>query len=344
MATLGGDVIDLAQIAKRDDMYGRLADLLMQSNRACADGPIVKSNKDMSHVSSQIVGYPTVGYAQINGFTSSSRSTVQNVEDQIAMARGFSTIDTRLIDDIPSNGEAIRFGEGKTFINSMWNLVSESLFYGSIGDNPDEFNGLTTRPQYSTLGNNVLSGGGAASSNSSVWLIKWHPELVFLLAPRNGVGGLEHIDHGRQVFRDSTSMGGGFMTAYVDEWRWFIGLGLKDPRACVRIANVVAADVKALANAQEQTDYATNLTYLMAAAIHRLPPGPGNPVFYMNRSTFEGLDRQSLIREAGISAIGSNQNQGKAGNNGTTGGPVYTFRGIPIRIEESLTYVEATVS
>lgn len=333
MTLLGGDVLTLAEMAKRteDGMPAMIAEVLDEEKGVLSDIPWKASNLPTSNISTRRVGLPTVYLRKLNSGSVSSRSTTTQVTDGMAMADAWSTVDKKLL-SIMGNPSAYRVGEGRSFIEAMGQTVEGLAWYGSVADDEKECNGLFIRPEFASLGTQCISGGSTTAS--SIVLINWHPEKICGLYPKHLKGGLQHEDHGEQVLQESTTMGGSKMAVFMDQWSWDFGFMVKDPRNAVRICNVDVPEVLGASGFQEITDYTTNAIQLMARATHRIPQGAGKKVFYMNRGMFEALDVQTQIR-TGSNAFKVEDVQGQK---------VTTFRGIPIKISEQLLYAEATVS
>ena len=126
------------------------------------------------------------------------------------------------------------------------------------------------------------------------------------------------------------------LNAYVDQWCWDAGLVVKDHRYVVRIAEVDATEVlDPAAPPQSLTDYTTNLLFLMAKAMHRIPNLQAcRPVFYMPRTVFEGFDVQVLARTT-ANVFATAQVDGQI---------VTTYRGIPIKVADQLGYAEGVLT
>ena len=156
----------------------------------------------------------------------------------------------------------------------------------------------------------------------------WGENTVFCTFPKGSKAGLDHEDLGLVTVETTAGVAGSRMRAYQDHFQWKMGIVLKDWRYVVRIANIDKSNLVAESSAAD-------LTKLMIKAVHRIPNiGMGKPVFYMNRTCFEFLDIQRL----------NNVRTGALTYQDVDGRSVPMFRGIPIRICDSLTEAEATIS
>jgi hypothetical protein len=156
--------------------------------------------------------------------------------------------------------------------------------------------------------------------------VVWGPQSIFGIFPKGSNAGLEHNNLGEETVENAGGVTGAMMRAYRDQWKWKCGIALRDWRYVVRIGSIDISDLVA-----KNVD----IIELMIKAIHRIPNlRMGRPVFYMNRTIVEMLDilrRDDVIAGGGLSWE-------------TVDGKVqYSFRGIPIRVCDALTELEAKV-
>jgi len=334
MATLGNTVLTLADWAKRLDPDGKtpaIAELLAQTNEVLTDMRWQEGNLPTGHRTTVRTGLPAVAWRLLNQGINPGKSTTAQIDEQTGMLEAYSEVDKDLA-ELNGNTASFRLSEAQAFIESMNQEMAATLFYGNSGSAPEEFTGLA--PRYSTIsgatnGSNVLSGAGAGSDNSSVWLVCWGPNTVHGIYPKGSKAGLIHEDLGLVTVETANGIGGGRMRAYRDHWQWKCGIALRDWRYTVRIANIDISNLVAKSSAAD-------LIELMIKAIHRIPAlKMGMPVFYMNRTVFQMLDIQ---RRDDVSA------GGQLRYDQVDGVMTPTFRGIPIRKCDALLETEATVA
>jgi Major capsid protein GP7 len=336
MSTLGVSALTLADWAKRLDPSGKVSaivELLGQTNEILTDMRFVEGNLPTGHRTTVRTGLPTVYWRLLNQGVTPSKSTTAQVDEQAGMLEAWSEVDKDLA-LLNGNAGAFRLSEGKAFLEAMNQEMAQTVFYGNSGLAPEEFTGLAARYSSTTAGNgqNIVSGGGSGSDNSSIWLIVWGENTVHGLFPKGSQAGLIHEDRGEQIIQDSS---GRRMVALMDRYQWKAGLAVRDWRYAVRIPNVDISDLVASTGTQLSTA-TTRLFNLLSKAVHRIPNmGVGTPAFYMNRTVMEYLDiqaRQDVSTGGGLTY----ENVG--------GKRVASFRGIPIRTCDALLETEATVS
>ncbi len=333
MATLGATVLTLTDWAKRLDPDGKvpvIAELLSLTNEILTDMLWKEGNLPTGERVTVRTGLPTVAWRLLNQGVAPSKSTTAQIDEQCGMLEAWSEVDKDLA-MLNGNTAEFRLSEAYAFIEAMNQEMASTLFYGNSGTAPEEFTGLATR--YSSLtaanGQNVLSGSGSGSDNSSVWLVVWGANSVYGIFPKGSKAGLTHEDLGLVTVEVTAGIAGNRMRAYQDHWQWKAGIALKDWRYAVRICNIDISNLVAKSSAAD-------LIELMIKAIHRIPQlAMGRPVFYMNRSCLQMLDiqrRDDVITGGGLTW------------DTVDGKRQASFRGIPIRLVDALIETEATVS
>lgn len=333
MAALGTSNLTLLDLAKRLDPQGKVptvAELLSQTNEIVNDMSWQEGNTNTGNRMVVRTGLPDVFWRLLNQGTQPSKSITAQIDEGTGMLNAWSVVD-KVLAEMSGDINGFRMSESMAFIEAMGQEFAQTLFYGNSSVSPEEFNGLAVR--YSSLSannaQNIVSGGGAGSDNSSIWLIAWGPQTVFGIYPKGSKAGLVHEDLGLETVESAGGIAGSLLRAYREHYEWRCGLALKDWRYVVRIPNI---DISNLVGKSSAAD----IIELMIKAIHRLPNmGMGKPVFYMNRTVFQMLDifrRDDVIAGGGLTF------------DNVDGKVQYSFRGIPVRICDALTETEAVVS
>ena len=332
MATLGADVLTLADWAKRLDPDGKtpmIVELLAQTNEILMDMLFKEGNLPTGERTTVRTGLPTVYWRLLNQGVNPSKSTTAQVDEACGMLEAYSEVDKDLA-ELNGNTSSFRLSEAQAFIESMNQEMSSTFFYGNSSLAPEEFNGLSVR--YSDLSaanaQNIVDGGGTGADNSSIWLVVWGAQTLHGIFPKGSKAGLQHEDLGLVTVETTAGVAGARMRAYQDHWQWKAGVALKDWRYVVRIPNI---DISNLVSGTGAAD----LIDLMIKAMHRIPNiNVGKACFYMNRSLFQYLDIQRRNDVATGGSLAYDVVDGKR---------IASFRGVPIRIVDSLTEAEAQV-
>lgn len=346
MATIGSLALTYADWAKRMDdgmKVARIIELLSQTNEILEDMMVVQGNQTTGHKTTVRTGLPQATWRLLNQGVPNAKSTTAQIVDTCGNLETYAVID-KDIADLNGNTAEFRLSEVKAFLEGMSQQVASTLIYGNQFVNPERFTGLA--PRYSTsntansqTANNVLPGGGVASTNTSIWLTVWGDDTSHATFPKGKLTGLQHKDMGEWPVQDSS---GNTYQAYRDHFKWEIGYVLRDWRYTVRIANI---DITQLTGVS-----AANLINLLVRAIYKLPTQPvsagtiqssdtpevranmGRTVFYANRVIRTYLDLQAMNKTNVLLRI--EEFDGK---------PITTFRGIPVRTCDAILNNEASI-
>lgn len=346
MATIGSTALTYADWAKRlDDGYkiASIIELLSQTNEILDDMMVVEGNLPTGHKTTVRTGLPQATWRLLNQGVPNAKSTTAQIVDACGNLETYSVID-KDIADLNGNTAEFRLSESRAFLEGMSQQVASTLIYGNQFVNPERFTGLA--PRYSTLttansqtANNVLSGGGTASSNTSIWIHVWGVDTGHATFPKGKMTGLQQRDMGEWPVSDAS---GNTYQAYREHFKWEIGYVLRDWRYVARIANI---DVTQLTGVS-----AANLINLLVRGLYRLPTAPvsattiqtsdtpavradmGRTVIYCNRIVRTYLDLQAMNKTNVLLRIEE-----------FNGKPITTFRGIPVRTVDAILSNEAQV-
>src|SRR6266576_736362 len=347
MAVLGATALTYLDWAKRmDDNYkiATIIELLSQTNEILEDMMVVEGNLPTGHKTTVRTGLPQATWRFLNAGVPNAKSTTAQIVDTCGNLETYAVID-KDIADLNGNTAEFRLSEVKAFLEGMSQQVAQVLIYGNQHVNPERFTGLA--PRYSTINtahsqtaNNVLSGGGTASTNTSMWITTWGSDTLHGTFPKGKITGLQHRDMGEWPVQDAS---GNTYQAYRDHFKWEIGLTLRDWRYAVRIANI---DVTQLTGVS-----AANLINLVVRGLYRMPTAPsmataiqtsdtpevranmGRVVIYCNRVIRTYLDLQAMNKTNVLLRL--EEFDGKV---------ITTFRGIPLRTCDAILNNEAQVT
>ena len=328
MATIGAESATLADLSSRleDKKIAKIVELLNDTNEVIDDMKFMEGNLATGHKSTMRSGLPDVTWRMLYQGVPNSKSKTVQVTDTTGMLEAYSEVDKSLA-DLNGNTAAFRLSESSAFLESMSQEFASTVFYGNTQTDPEKFMGLA--PRYNSLSahnaENVISGGGSGSDNTSIYLVVWGDRTVHGIFPKGSKLGLSHQDLGEQTLLDSD---GNKFQGYRSHYKWDAGLVLRDWRYVVRICNI---DVTAL-----KKDAATgaDLVDLLSEAVD-IPPSltAGNAVIYCNRTILSFLRRQT-----------KNSNNVRLTMDQVAGKKVRSFDEIPVRRCDTLLNTEATVA
>lgn len=285
MATIGNSNLTLADLAAQAEPGGgKLSDItevLRQKQPILDDIPWVPCNDGSTHKSVIRTGLPAPTWRRLYGGIAPTKGTTAPVVDACGMLEDLAENDVDLIDKSADPGKA-RINESKAHIQGIAHSLASAFFYESQATNPERLTGLS--PRFNSLSaqnaDNIVSGGGAGSDNTSMWLIDWDETTVHGLIPRGSVAGLTHKDEGMDWVPDASDATKKFKV-YRDHFKWDAGFCVRDWRGIVRVPNIDISDLNTIANTK-------NLITWMIQASERMDP-VGKAVWYVNRTIREKL-------------------------------------------------------
>jgi hypothetical protein len=293
----------LLDIARRLDPNGgvaQTAEVLQKYNEILDDIVWIEGNLPTGHQSTIRTSKPTPVFRLLNAGVTPAKSTTGQIVDTCGILETRSHVE-KAVAELNGNVSAFRLSEDIAFIEGMMDTLANTLIYGDVSKNPEQFNGLAPR-YFSIIGNyttspNIIDGGGTGVDNTSVWLVCWDSRTIFGIYPKGSKAGLQQEDEGLLTIldpNDSTK----YMKAYCTWFQWMCGIAIKDWRSVVRIANL---DVSNLLTSGDSSDVSANLLKLMSMALDKLPPNmTGRKVFYMNETVrsmlrVKMLDKSNLL-------------------------------------------------
>lgn len=337
MATLSAinpTFLDLAQVLGPDDKVARIIEILNQKNEMLEYVPAIEGNLLTGHVTTMRTGIPEPTFRKMYGGVQPTKSTNVKITDSCGMLENYAEVDQALA-DLNNNTDAFRLSENMPIIEGFAQKISRYFFYGNEDTEPEAFTGLA--PRYSTLSgtaqniDHVISGAGAGSVNTSIWLCVMGENTGHFIYPKGSKAGLTMTDKGLVTIElaDPTTLNSGRMEAYRTHYRWDIGLSIRDWRYFVRIANIDSTLL--VKNAATGAD----LIDLMTQALEIVQDtNAGKPFFVANRLVKSFLRRQIVNKVA----------SGTLTMDAVAGKHVMFFEGIPVLRSDALLNTEATIA
>ncbi len=341
--------LTLADWGRRVDPEGKIddiAEVLAQCNEVFDDMLWRQGNLPTGHKGTMRTGLPQGTWRMINQGVPYTKSTTAQIQVGVGSLEAYSQIDRRLCELEDSIGD-LRLSEDDAHLEGLSQQMATTIFYGNVATTPQQFTGLS--PMYNTVSTataqnavNVLDGGGTGSSNLSIWLCCWGEQTGFGVFGKGAQAGLKFEDKGDVVPGYDAS--GNRFEAFTSYFRWEAGLFVKNWQYFVRIANLDATTA-GLGGATPPDIFA-----LMSKAVVRLPTAgrrvsgitkvdarrqiapPMRPAWYVNRTGRQYMDIQA-IRDRNVLLKPTEY----------AGQPIVEFRGVPIRIQDSLLSTESRV-
>ncbi len=340
MAALGAKLVTLADVAKgKDKVIGGVAEVLVQENAMLNDIPYMPMNKGTIHEEDIRSALPSVYYRKANQAIPASKSTIESRTFTAAHFESKSQMDFKVASRGGMNMIAYnRWNQAQGHIQAQAIEHAALTIYGSpvssdrkVAGFMDIYSTLSTSEETS---NQIIDGGGTASTNTSLLLVNWGERSIFGIYPEGTQAGLKRTDRsaGNQQVQiaalDSDGNAGTFW-GFEEQFEIDHGLVVKDYRQAARVANVDIALLKSGVGAAD-------LINLMISAHYKIHnPQNGTPVWYVNRTIEAFLHKQSLTAVGAGAGLTYDNYQGKK---------ILFFLGIPIRRSDALLNTEAQVT
>lgn len=351
MATLGTNALTYADWAKRvgtDYKIAFIIEMLSQTNEIMTDMLVMEGNLPTGNKTTVRTGLPSGTWRLLNTGIQPTKSTTAPIVDTCGNLEAESQLD-RDVANLAADQEAFRLSESYAFLEGMTQQMASTVIYGSTAVNPERFTGLA--PRYNSVSTatalsaaNVIDMGGTGSDNTSIWVVTWGERTTCGITPKGHPTGLRHTDMGLQRVQDTAQAfaTGAYFWAWVDHYKWELGLQVRDWRYNVRLCNIDVSDLS--------TVNAANIINGLVRALNRLPTtatgvtavqtsdaptiqgSMGRTVIYVNRTVRTFLELQVLNKTNIWLAIRE-----------WNGMSVLTFRGVPIRTVDAILNNEARV-
>ncbi len=309
-----------------------VAQTLARSNPIVREFPMMEANAILQHTGMRQKSLPTVGKRALNAGVALATHKDEPLTAPMSLFETASQVDEELLRLAGGAAEVFRRGKDMAFVEALTQAVADEIIYGNVGDDVLGFNGLDTLLHVSTdypngdsswYYNVQLNGGGGADT-TSIWVIEPGPEKVFLIYPKNTMGGIEINDKGIQWVTDSG--GTNKFWAAVTQFKWRCGLFVQDERCVQRIANIETSGTDNIFNED-----------MLIRAVERLPRAGEDPAtrIYCNRTT----RTQMRIRAKDKDNMHITQFP-----DALSGKPILYFDGIPIVILDAILNTETAIA
>ena len=281
MGTVIYGELSVVEIAKRtlNKNVLEIAEVLAEQNDFIKDAVWQEANQLTSHKHVRRLALPHGTWRKFNkGVPTTVSQTIDVVED-IGMLEDYSEVDKKLI-ALAKDKEAARWSEDKAHIEGLSQDFADVFIYGNRSLEPEKINGLATR--YNSLSNgNVWDAGGTGSDLTSIWIVQWGIDKVFLIYPReNETVGIGVKDLGEATLEDAN---GGKFQGYRTHFTIDVGLVIRDERCVQRICNI-------------ETSGTTNTfdPKLLVKALNHMPNKGKGAVIYVNETIQSQMDNDAM--------------------------------------------------
>lgn len=218
-----------------------IAEVMTLKNEMLLDIPWFQCNQILSERVTRRTSLPSGTMRQAYKGVVSQASTTQVDVEPVALIEDRSEIDEAIVDNAPSGNE-LRRQEDVAFTEGLAQTCAQKILYGTtVGGNADEINGLA--PRLDELSQTTVMDGGHDASNdcTSIFVVDWGRLKTYGIYPsaaaQRGTLGLSIVNKGKEPIGDGGTPEGTYY-AYVTQFKWWIGLAVRDQRAIGRYCNI----------------------------------------------------------------------------------------------------------
>ena len=313
--------LTLLELAKRVDPKGNLAviaEVLTRDNDILKDAPWVEANDTFGHKVVQRLSLPTGSWRKLNDGVSIEASMTKELYETIGMLETYSEVDKDLVEAAP-DPRSFRNSEAVAFLEGLSQTLASTIIYGNAGTDPEKFTGLAPRLDV-LAATNVFGAGGSGGDTTSVFVVQWGENRVFLTYPKGSkTMGINHSDLGEQTKQTSA---GKLFQIYRDHFQVKCGLVVKDERCIARIANCESSGSSNIFDED-----------LLIQALNQMPQRGSGAIIYANATLLSYMD---IIAKDKANVLYGIQE--------IFGVPTTTFRGLPVHKVDAIVNTETVVA
>ena len=332
MAALAlGTSLTLAELVRREDPNGRLADIVNQISEVNAiipDATWIQCNNGTYHEDTRRASEPSGSERAYDMGVTKEAGVTEKVTEPTCMLDGLSEVDVAKIRHTPDPA-GTRSTEDAFFLDGMTKTLASRMISGDRSANSLRINGINSRADYDALADaytfdNAGGNASATENKTSIYIIQWGAKMVNMIYPRNDApaGGALPIrmdDYGKQMIQEAGAAGtaGRKYPAYQTWFEIHFGLFIHDPRCIKRIVNISTSNIDGVDDFGFDED-------VLIDAYNELEYNGKGAAIYCNRTIFAQIQKRA--NEKG-NAVYSQQMEGE----GPFAKKVIRFWGMPVR-------------
>lgn len=232
--------IELAKrLAPGQQQMQDIAEVMTLRNEMLMDIPWFQCNQILSERVTRRTSLPEGTMRQAYKGVPTETSTTQVDVEPVALIESRNEIDEAIVDNAPNPTE-LRRQEDVAFTEGLAQTCASKILYGNTaGGNADEINGLDAR--LNALSQTTVEDGGHGTSEgcTSIFVVDWGRLKAYGIYPsaaaQRGTLGLSIVNKGKEPLQDGSN---NTYYGYVTQFKWWIGLAVRDQRAIGRYCNI----------------------------------------------------------------------------------------------------------
>jgi hypothetical protein len=309
------------RLAPGDKDLAEISEVMEEDNEMLLDIPWFQCNQILSEKFPRRTALPQGTLRKAYKGVPTKTSTTQVVVEPVALLETLSDIDEDIVDNAP-DPMGFRRTEDMAFVSGLSQQLADLFLEGNTSGTPEGFDGLQVRLNDLTQ-TNVIDGGN--SGGTSIYIVDWSRRTAYGIFPAAGANrgtmGLKIIDKDKVDVRDDDD---DTYHVYRTQFKWWIGLAIRDELRTCRYANINATIGGANSFNED----------LLIELMNRCKLRPATSRIYVNAE----IATQMQIRAKNKGNINWGQ------ENGLSGITQLTFNQVPIRRLDAIKTNETTVA
>lgn len=310
-----------------DAAIASIAEVIAQENPILDDIPWSQGNLLTGDIFFRRTAKPSSVIRKINEGIEATASKTETVTETCVEIAARGIVDMSELDLAP-NAAAYLMTENRPHMAALGEDFAASIFYGSNNAGSQGSGILGFANRMGTLkSERVIDFGGTGQNLTSIYCIKWDATEVGGIYPKNASAGIKVITKSNEHVPDRD---GKMFLAHVTDYKWFVGLKVRDYRYMARLANI---DRDVLLTDETARRELFRKMILLKNKIHHVDRG--RVVFYADSEIFNALEIAAFEKEN--AQIGY-----KSGITSDT--RILSFSGIPIKKNDCMNGPEKKVA
>jgi hypothetical protein len=228
--------MDIKNRITGEGVIADIAEVIAQENPILDDIPWKAGNLITGNVIFRRSSMPKAVVRKINEGVEASKSTTTPDTDTCIELYARGEIDMTAL-DIQENPAAYLVSENKAHIASLGETCVEQFLYGNPDDGLIGISNRYGKLNNSVTGSQIIDFGGTKADGDlqSIYIVKWDPNEVSGLYPKNTSAGLKIVSKSNERVKDRN---GKEFLAHTTDYKWFVGLMVRDYRYIARLCNI----------------------------------------------------------------------------------------------------------
>lgn len=244
LTSVNPTLLDLAKMMGPDGkIASSFVELAATTEEILEDMVVLPGNMPAGNQTTVLTNLATPTWRKINGGVQPTKATHIQVTETCGSLTDYAEVDAKAAEIVGADEYRAKMWRAKWL--GFAKEMSSTLFYGDEAVSKEEFTGLATRYDATTMSqnleneDNMIDGGGVAGQTDcqSIWIVGWGEHSCHGFYPKNTKAGFKHKPKG-EVTAENFDGANGRAEIFRDYFEWDMGLAIPDWRYVVRIHSI----------------------------------------------------------------------------------------------------------